>query len=146
MLLQAGRPLGDGAGEEDAGNRGAFPEGCLCRQTALPEGGDAELGQVAQRGDEAGRGDHVVSHHGQLSTVSGIAGADEESGTILADLLDGGVQDDDPTRERSILVGLDVTGSNADQGARVDGQLRHAGRGEHQLACPGQKAGRDLKA
>src|SRR5207245_2678045 len=57
VLLETRSALGDGAGEEDAGYGGAFPEGRLGGEPALAEGCHAQRGEVAKRRDEASRGD-----------------------------------------------------------------------------------------
>src|SRR5207247_5815444 len=77
VLAQSLRALHDRARKKDPRHRRALPERCLRREPALTERRDAEIGQVAQRGDETGCGDDVFDLEVEVVAVLRATGLDQ---------------------------------------------------------------------
>ena len=147
VLLEALRALADRAGEEDAGDGGALPPRRLDGQLAGPEGRDPELGQVDERGHEAGRRDRVVDLDREVRAAVGPSQVDGQPpvGGPL-DPVGRGVEHADPTAEDVVLVRLDVPGADTDQRLGIDRQPDLRRRRDDELARPRQQAGGQLEA
>ena len=112
-----------------------------------PNGRDPEVGQVLQRGDEAGRGDDVVDLDREVRPAVGASQVRGQPPVAdRLDPVDRGVEDADAATQDEVLVRLDVARPDADQRLRLDRQLGVRRRHEDQLARPRQHPGRELEA
>ncbi len=129
------------------GQARALPPGRLGRQPARPERRDPERGQVEQRADEPGRGDHLVGLDREVGAAVGPAEADAERATGQPlDPVERRIEDAHAAAQDVVLERLDIAGADPDERLGVDRQAGRRWRGEDELARPGQEAVGELEA
>src|SRR5215207_117089 len=144
LFLQARRSLGRVPCEEDAWRGDALPERRLRRDAAVAGGRDAELGQVAQCGAEAGRDDHLLCLEIEVAGPRRALGPDDVAGLVPLDALDRRV-DDERARPAPdvLLVRLQVADSKRRAGQHAEAHRPR--RDEDDLPRPRQQAVRELE-
>ncbi len=147
MLLEPGGPLGDRAGEVDAGHRRALPELGLGGQLRLAERRNAQGGQVAKRAHKPGRGDDLVrlDRH-RHRVVAALQRHGQRARRRSADALGARREDVDAAAEDRVLERLDIARPDPDQGSGLDRGLRRRRRREGDPAGPLEEPRRQLEA
>src|SRR4051794_23436583 len=145
MPARAVRALRRVAGEERSRQRDALPERRQRRDPTVRDRREPEAGQIAQRGLEARRSDHVV-HRELERALRGRAVQDEpETAVPTLDALDHHVDHVGAGRAANVLlVGAQVAQPERRERERPD--LDRPWRAEDDRARPGQEALRELEA